>query len=88
MHAQAHHGEVIVGVCTVAMFLNFCSQGLYYLLGCFKVSIAQDREQTVIAKLLVLAVFGLVQSVGIEEQCTGGFRPRSIRRYRGTVHGP
>jgi hypothetical protein len=43
-------------------------QGFDYLLGCVEVGVAQDAEQTFVAKLTLLGVFGLVQSVGIDEE--------------------
>jgi hypothetical protein len=46
----------------------FGCQGFDYLLGCVEVSVAQDAEQTFVTKLTQFGVFGLVQSVGIDEE--------------------
>ena len=52
------------------MLLYLSGQCLYHLTGCVEMRIAQDIYQMIIAKLTVLAVLGLVQSIGIDEQRT------------------
>ena len=42
-----------------------CRQGFDDLLGCVEVGVAQDAEQTLVAKLTQFGVFGLVKSVAM-----------------------
>ena len=50
------------------MLFYFCKERFDYLLGRVEVRIAQNIKQMVVAKLMLLGVFGLVKSVGIYKQ--------------------
>ena len=50
------------------MLLHFSGQRLYRLTGILEVRMAQDVKQPIVAKLLLLTVFCLVQTVGIDEE--------------------
>ena len=76
LHSQAHHGQVIVWSGAVAVGLHFGGEGVDDLAGAFEVGVAQDAEQAVVAKLLLLRVLGFVEAVGIDEKGTaldGGY---------------
>ena len=65
---DTHHGEVVVGLGAGAVFLDLGGEGLDDLMGGVETGVAEDAEQAVVAKLLLLAVLGLVQAVGIDEE--------------------
>jgi hypothetical protein len=64
---EAHHGQVVVGFSTIAMLFYFGSKGINDLLRCIELGIAENGYQSVVAKLLLLEVFCLVQSIGVDE---------------------
>ena len=68
--SYAHHREVIVGICTVTVLLNGGAEDIDHLLGRVKVAGTQDFQQTVVAELILLAVFCLVEAVGVYKQWT------------------
>ena len=69
-HTQAHHGQVIVGLCTITMFLNLVGKRIDNLSGTFETGMPEDVKQTVVAKLLPGRVLSFVKTVGIDKQRT------------------
>jgi len=69
-YLQAHHREVVVGLGTVTVVLHLGHQCLDDLPGRAEGCGAQDAEQTVVAKLLLLLVLRFVKTVGVEKQRT------------------
>ena len=45
-HTQAHHGQVIVGLCTITMFLNLVGKRIDNLSGTFETGMPEDVKQT------------------------------------------
>ena len=68
-YSQAHHRQVVVRLGAIAEVLYFRGEGLDDLLGGVEVGVAQDVENSLVAKLLLMRVLGFVQSVGVDEQC-------------------
>ena len=67
LNVDAHDGEVVVGLGTVAMFVDGGDQGLNHLARRVVMSIAQDTQQPVVAELLLPGVLGFVDTVSIDE---------------------
>ena len=70
IYSQAHHGEVVVGLGTVAMLFYIGLDGLNHILSRVELGITQEIEQTIVAELLLLEILSLIQSVGIDKQRT------------------
>ena len=67
-HVDTEHGEVVVRFGAVTMCLHHCSHFLNHLFGLGVLCLAQLLYHALFAKLLLLGVFGLVETIGIEEQ--------------------
>ena len=68
--AETEHGEVVVGLGTVAVGLDGLAEVFDDVLGGVELGMAEDIEQTIIAKLVLFAVFGFVESIAVEEERT------------------
>ena len=70
IHPKAQHCEVVVGLGAVAVGFNLGVERLYYLLGAVEAGVLQNAEKMVLAKLILLSVFGLGESIGIYKEGT------------------
>ena len=63
------------------MLLNGDLKCFYHLLGGVEVGMPEDIQQPVIAKLVLLRIFGFVKSVGIDEELHPDIRVRARGRW-------
>ena len=67
---QTHHCQVIVYFSPITVLVYLGLHDLYHLLGCTVTCVSQIANQTFLAKLLLLLILCLVQSIGIKEHGT------------------
>ena len=67
---QRHYRQVVVRHSTVTVFLYCITQVFNDLFSTIKVILLEYLKQAFVTKLLLLAIFGFVQSVALDQQRT------------------
>ena len=64
---NTHHRQIIIGLSPITMALYCSCKCFYHLTRGVEISLAQNGEQTIVAKLLQTTVFSLVETIGIDK---------------------